>query len=1235
MVGPVPYATSVRVVSGLAALLGLLVLLGWALDVPALKSVLRGAVEMKVNTALALLLAGVVLCALTFPGASAQRLPLLAAAAFVALLGGATLAEYAFGWQLGIDQLLAADKARAYNAFPGRMSPYSAAAFVAIGAAQVALLQRRGRLIVTGLATGVMCVGLLSLLGYGWNATELITDLLLPPVAVHTGLAFTLLAGGLLMANLPAREPGQARTLSRAELKIATAFAAVVLVLVVGGGITYRFGDEFTRSTRWVAHTQDVRARLSQLYATLSDAEATRVSFLQTGTAYEGRELRLLTADARQQLQELAKLLADNPAQLKLFEQLRVRVDARMQELARLAMGDMDPGVADPRAATNEARLMMAEVRKQTRQLDEAERLLLERRAAEADAARGNSLSYLLVTLAAVSLLCTYFLRSIRREALARERADENLRRLNDELEARVQQRTAALEEKQRHFGELFEFAPDALVMTDEQGHILQVNRQAEVVFGWPRAELKGRAVDLLLPAPAGGMQAEARGRRRDGTMFPIDVSLSPFQRGEAHVMVAAVRDTTERERMDQALRASEALFRHTLDSMLEGCQIIGRDWRYTYVNAAAAAQGRMEARAMVGRVVTEVYPGVQGTELFARLSRCMHLREPQHFETEFAFDDGTGWFQLSVLPAPEGISIFSVDVTERHRAEEDVRAAHAELEQRVAERTAELSAAMEAADAANRAKSVFLATMSHEIRTPMNGVLGMLELLALTRLDAEQRGALGVVRESGQALLRIIDDILDFSKIEAGRLELRPEPASVARVIERARRMYGGIASGKGLQLEVSVDPRIAPALLFDPVRLGQILNNLLSNALKFTAQGGITLTAQQLQRSEGRETLRIVVSDTGIGVSEADRARLFQPFTQLEPVTQMSGADPHRSGTGLGLAICRRLAEMMQGEIEMQSTPGRGTRLMLTLTLPLADERELPQHGPDEGASDLATALAGRRVAPSVDEAEQRGTLVLVVDDHPTNRIVLQHQLRALGYAAEALEDGEQALQFWRDRKVGLLITDCHMPRLSGYELARSIRAEEARQGDGRRLPIIACTANALDGEAEACFAAGMDSYLSKPVEVTALMAALDRWLPLTGPQPGELAAALGGSEAAADDGLPVLDASVLAPLAQGAPGVVEEILRDYRRSTEQDAAQLRLWVEQGNGEAIAAVAHRLHGAARAVGAASLASVCDQIERSSRSFNWLSVESQMVRFEAELSRLSEHLDSAWATIS
>ena len=1100
--------------------MGAAVLLGWALDVSVLKSVLRGAVQMKANTALALLLSGAVLAAQGMPRA---HFAALLASVFVGLLGLLTLMEYAFSWRLGLDELLFLDKAVAFNQAPGRMSPYSALSFGLLGPALAALRLGRARMLVNASASVVLLIGIVSLLGYAWNASEMVTDMVLPPVAVHTGLAFVLLGAGLLRANSRQGEVEQAqqqgRTRAAIEIKIAAALASAMLVLILGGGITYRASASFANSAREVAHTQEVRARLSQLYATVSDAEGAQVSYLQTGEREYADQLLLLAGNVRQRIDELALLVSDNPEQRRGMELLRASLAQRMGELMRLASSG-GPDRRDLRTAIEDGQRTLGTLRGMTSKLDDAETQLLAQRAAQARRSRADSLMFLLLTLSGASALFIFFLRSIRREMLARARADESLQQLNAELEGRVAERTAALSDK-------------------------------------------------------------------------------------------------------------ETLFRHTLDSMIEGCQIIDRNWRYCYVNGAAAAQGLQAADALVGRTMTEAYPGIEHTTLFQRMRRCMDERVAESFENEFTLPDGsTGCFEISILPAPEGISIFSVDVTERHRAEEAVRANNAELEHRVTERTAELAAATEAAHTANRAKSVFLATMSHEIRTPMNGVLGMLELLALTRLDAEQRGAVGVVRESGRSLLRIIDDILDFSKIEAGRLEIRPEVASIAQVIERTRQIYEGMASSKGLVLDVMVDPRIAAAHLFDPVRLGQILNNLLSNALKFTHEGRISVGARLLESSGSFETLRITVSDTGIGVTAEDRAQLFQPFSQVGvPASQQRG------GTGLGLAICRRLAEMMSGDIEMDSEVGRGTRLTLTLTLPTADARELPRRPADVGASGLAMALATRRVAPSLEEAQRDGTLVLVVDDHPTNCAVLVHQLRALGYAAECAEDGEQALQAWATRRPGLVITDCNMPRMSGYDLARAIRSAE-REGGLPRTPVLACTANALGGEADACFAAGMDGHLSKPIAIDPLMTALDQWLPLPGEKLITTQPSSSGSNSS-DDTVPVFDTSVLAPLAEARAGTVERILREYRLSTANDARELRELVASGDTAAIGQLAHRLRGAAQSVGALGLASICDRIERASHSYNWKSVESQMSHFESELQRLNEHLDSIWATLS
>ena len=323
--------------------------------------------------------------------------------------------------------------------------------------------------------------------------------------------------------------------------------------------------------------------------------------------------------------------------------------------------------------------------------------------------------------------------------------------------------------------------------------------------------------------------------------------------------------------------------------------------------------------------------------------------------------------------------------------------------------------------------------------------------------------------------------------------MELRPEPASITDVVESVYLVYSVAASAKNLLLIRTVDARLSPALVVDPLRLRQILNNFTSNAIKFTVEGHVELRVDLVERRDNVEVVRFSVSDTGIGVSPENQKKLFRPFVQAE-------ADTTRrfGGTGLGLAICRRLAEMMDGTVEMQSEVGKGTTMILNLALPIGDPALVRSTGGGAGQSPTQVALKGRRVAPPVAEAETEGTLVLVVDDHPTNRSLLERQLRALGYAAESAENGVEALERWRSGRYGIVVTDCHMPEMDGYDLTRAIRGEESARGTAR-IPVIACTANALAGEADVCFAAGMDDYLAKPVEMLALAQVLDRWLPL----------------------------------------------------------------------------------------------------------------------------------------
>ncbi|HEY6837932.1 MAG TPA: ATP-binding protein, partial [Geobacteraceae bacterium] len=543
----------------------------------------------------------------------------------------------------------------------------------------------------------------------------------------------------------------------------------------------------------------------------------------------------------------------------------------------------------------------------------------------------------------------------------------------------------------------------------------------------------------------------------------------------------ATVRERTAdlQEALDSQARAQQALaeqeehVRLLLNSTAEAIYGLDTDGICTFCNPSCVRMlGYKSTEQLAGKNMHALthhsrrdgtpYP-VEECPIFRAFKegREVHIRDEVLWKADGASFDAEYWsYPIFRDQKIVGAVVTFIDITKRRAVE------------------MELLEAKEAAEAGNVAKSRFLATMSHEIRTPMNGVLGMTDLLLDTDLDQNQRSYAEIIRQSGTNLLQILDDILDFSRIEAHRLELETDMFDLQAVLTGTIDLMSLAAREKGIALALELDAAVPRLLVGDAGRLRQILLNLLSNAVKFTPAGSVTLQVCKKTESDTRVTVRFQVRDTGIGIPTDKLAMIFEPFAQADDTNSR-----RYGGSGLGLAIVRQLVNLMGGTIGVESEPGKGSLFWFTL--------ELEKQRGEEALLPLPAEAAASPSPPPGNELP-----LLLADDDPVNQMLIQTVLRRRGYQVDVACDGTMALQILAERDYALVLMDCMMPQMNGYEATAAIR-DPSSAVRNHAIPIIALTANAMREDRDKCLAAGMDDYLKKPLKINDLVAMLEKWL------------------------------------------------------------------------------------------------------------------------------------------
>jgi PAS domain S-box-containing protein len=651
----------------------------------------------------------------------------------------------------------------------------------------------------------------------------------------------------------------------------------------------------------------------------------------------------------------------------------------------------------------------------------------------------------------------------------------------------RLQSAGRRLRESRYNYEGLFDNNHAVMLIIDPaNGRVVDANPAAVRYYGWSRDEMRSKRVSDIntmsredIARTMGRARAmnqnffQFKHRRADGSVRDVEVYSGPVRLRGQDLLYSLVFDVTDRKRAEADLRQARQDWEDIFQAIGHSVIILDPQFRILAANRATIEITGRTVEDLIGRPCFELFHRTNGPPQGCPLARLWHSHKNEVSEMEV--ETLNGIYLVSCTPVFDTggtlskIIHIALDISDRKRVERELAATNRNLEDAVAQAN-ELAAKSEAA---SRAKSEFLAHMSHEIRTPLNGASGMLQLLQISSLSAEQAGYVHAALGALHRLNRLLLDVLDLSRIEAGKLSVRDDEFALAAMPDQLREMFALAAASKNLRLEFFFDANLPCRVRGDEARLRQILFNLIGNAVKFTPAGFVRVTASVSGNpAQGRVHVLFTVEDSGVGIVAEDIDRIFEAFVQGE-----KGGAQTQLGAGLGLAIVLRLTGLMGGEISVESVPGEGTLFVLALPFALVPE-----------------PLDTQPFSPEQDSCSLKRRRVLVAEDDPVSALYLEKLLTRCGHEVVVVHDGRQAVDMLAERVFDLVFMDVQMPVMGGLEAVRLIRS---RPGPGAAVPIVALTAYAMVGDRERFLAAGMNDHIPKPVRMDEVRTVLDRIL------------------------------------------------------------------------------------------------------------------------------------------